>query len=148
MDLDLLDAHSRRFADALLCEYPEWAPYLQVSPYEGAEGALLVEVPAPHPGGTALLIDTENDEVTVWFAGWHEHFGAWTGDTDEESLRAALDAVRDIVEERLLAVMAMDGERWRRSWDVAPGEPVETRHGEQTRVRSWCGTYDADLTRE
>jgi hypothetical protein len=130
MDLDLLDPHSRRFADALLRELPEWAPYLQPSPYEGAEGTLLVEVPAPHPSGTALVIDTENDEVTVSFAGWHEHYGAWAGETDEDSTRAALDAVRDVVEERLLAVMAMDGEQWRRSWAVAPGERVETRHGE------------------
>jgi hypothetical protein len=147
MDLDLLDARSRRFAEALLDEFPEWAPYMQPAPYEGAKGTLLVRVPAPHPGGTELVIETENDEVTVSFAGWHEHYGAWAGETEDESTRAALDAMRDIVEERLLAVMAMDGEQWRSGWRVAPGEPVETRHGQQTRVRSWRGTYDADLTR-
>ena len=147
MDLDLLDTHSRRFAGALLHEFPEWGAYLQSSPYEGAEGTLLVEVPAPHPGGTALWIDTENGEVTVSFAGWHEHYGTWTGETDEECTRAALDAVRDIVNERRLAVMAMDGEQWRMSWSVAPGDRVETRHGESTRVRSWRGTYDAELRR-
>lgn len=148
MDLDQLNPHSRRFADALLAEFPEWEPYLRLASYEGAApGTLAVEVPPPHPAGFPLFVDTNHDEVTVTFAGWHDHYGSWTGETVEESTRAAVDVVRDIVQERRLAVLAMDGERWRRSWSLAPGQPVERRHGEQTRVRSWRGTYDADLTR-
>jgi hypothetical protein len=149
MDLDVLNPDSRRFAEALLAEFPEWEPYMRIASYDGAEpGTLEVEVPPPHSAGSPLWIDTENDEVTVRFAGWHEHYSGWDGDTGEAVAPEALGAVRDIVEERLLAVLAMDGERWRRAWQAAPGERISTRHGERTRVRSWRGTYDADLTRK
>jgi hypothetical protein len=148
LDLDLLNERSRRFAGALLREFPDWEPYLQVAAHDGVEpGTLLVEVPPPVPGASPLYVDTDAGEITVGFAGWHEHFGAWIGEDEAESTREALAAVRAVVEERLLSVLALDGERWRRSWHVAPGAPVETHHGEQTRVRSWRGTYDADLTR-
>lgn len=148
MDLDQLNPHSRRFAAALLAEFPEWAPYLRLSAYPGAApGTLEVEVPPPHPAGSPLRIDTDNAEVTVSFADWHEHYSRWAGDTEDEIVRTAVDAVRDVVEERLLSVMALKGGRPRRGWKVAPGERVETRHGDLTRVRSWRGTYDADLPR-
>jgi hypothetical protein len=148
LDLDLLNERSRRFADALLREFPEWAPYLRLAEWTDAEGGtLLVDVPPP-PGGTSpLLVNTEDGEITVAFAGWHSHYGSWTGAENEEATHEALDAIRDVVEERLLSVAAMNGEQWRRSWSVAPGEPVETRHGDRTLVRSWRGTYDAELQR-
>lgn len=149
LDLDLLDGRSRRFAQALLRAFPEWAPYLQPATHErAAPGSLLVEVPPPAPGAHPLYVDTDNGEITVAFAGWHDHYGAWAGEDDEESTRAALDDVRAIVEERWLSVLAYEDGQWRRSWRVAPGEPVETRHGNRTQVRSWRGTYDADLARD
>ena len=149
MDLDLLNERSRRFAEALLREFPGWEPYLQLAAYDGAKpGTLLVEVPPPAPGGSPLCVDTDAGEITVAFADWHDHYGAWAGEDDGDSTRAALDAVRAIVDERLLSVLALDGGKWRRGWHVAPGEPVDTHHGAETRVRSWRGTYDADLTRE
>lgn len=148
MELDLLDERSRRFAEALLREFPEWAPYLRRADDDDPEpGTLLVEVPPPPPGTGPLWIDTENEEITVAFADWHSHYTAWRDEDEEASMRDALAAIREIVEERLLSVAALNGEQWRRSWSVAPGEPVETRHGDTTRVRSWRGTYDAELTR-
>lgn len=149
MDLGLLNERSRRFAQALLREFPGWEPYLQLASHDGAApGTLVVEVPPPPPGTGPLWIDTGNGEITVAFADWHSHYGSWMDADEEEAARDALDTIRDIIDERLLSVAALDGERWRGSWSVAPGEPVETRHGETTRVRSWRGTYDADLTRD
>lgn len=148
MDLELLNPRSRAFAKALLAEFPEWEPHLRLAAWPGvAPGTLEVEVPPPHRAGSPLYIDTNNAEVTVTFAGWHEHYGSWTGDAEDAATRHALEAVREIVDERRLAVLAMDGDRWRQSWSVAPGQRVETRHGDLTRVRSWRGTYDADLER-
>jgi hypothetical protein len=147
VDLDLLNEHSRRFAEALLREFPEWAPYLRLADGREAPGTLVVEVPPPPPGTGPLWIDTGNGEITVAFADWHSHYGSLTGADDEQATRDALDAIHEIIDERLLSVAAMEGGRWRRSWSVAPGEPVETRHGDTTRVRSWRGTYDAELPR-
>lgn len=148
MDLDQLNPRSRRVARALLAEFPDWAPYLRLSAFPGhAPGTLEVEVPPAHLAGSPLHVDTDNDEVTVSFADWHEHYGGWAGDVEEESIRAAVQAVRDVVEERLLSVLALDDGRPRRAWRAAPGEPVTTRHGTLTRVRSWRGTYDAEMAR-
>ena len=149
MDYNLLNERSRRFAHALLEAFPDWEPYLRLADGEDAKpGTLVVEVPAPPSGVSPMFIDTDCGEITVAFADWHGHYGPLTWDDDEdECTRVALEVVRAIVEERLLSVMALDGEQSRRSWHVAPGEPVETRFGSLTRVRSWRGTYDADLTR-
>lgn len=147
MDIDLLDGRSSRFARALLHAFPEWEPYLRLASWEGMEpGTLFLEVPPPAHGTAPLTVDTSAGEITVGFADWHDHYGAFREDEDDGT-RAALDAVRAIVEERLLSVLALDGGQGRRGWHVAPGEPVETHHGALTRVRSWRGTYDADLTR-
>lgn len=148
MNLDLLNERSRRFARALLREFPEWEPSLRLASWDGVEpGTLLLEVPPPAPGASPLTVDTGDGEITVAFADWHDHYGSFAGEDEDDSTRAALRDVHAIVEERLLSVLALDGDQWRRGWQVAPGEPVETHHGELTRVRSWRGTYDADLTR-
>jgi hypothetical protein len=147
MDLDQLNPHSRRFAEGLLQRHPEWRHLFSLATYEGADpGTLFVEVPASHPSGVPLFIDSDGEEITVSFGIWHDHFGSWTGEPDEAATQQALDSIDDILAERMLIVAALDGEQWRASWTVSPGERIDTGRGKRTQVRSWLGTYDAELT--
>jgi hypothetical protein len=146
MNLNQLNPHSRRFAVALLQRHPTWRQLFAVATFEGADpGTLFVEVPAPHPRGAPLFIGTDAEEITVSFGIWHDHFGSWTGDADKVAVRQALDTIDDILAERMLIVAALNGEQWRASWTVAPGDEIDTGRGGRTLVRSWLGTYDAEL---
>jgi len=78
IDLDALNSVSRRFAELLFAEHPEWVPYATVPSGEGwDEGVLVVSVTSPVSLHT-LSVDTDGGEITVGFGetGWHAHFWA------------------------------------------------------------------------
>ncbi|MES3035272.1 MAG: hypothetical protein V4813_14840 [Gemmatimonadota bacterium] len=101
MDLrSRLNAYSRRFAEQLFAVYPSWEELAVVEAWPNADsGSFLVEIPSPAAPDQRLWVGTDGGEITVGFgdAGWHEHFGAWTGDDEANSFREALEEVRGIL---------------------------------------------------
>ena len=142
----ILNEYSRRFAERLFVAHPEWRPLARSDP-EGfpAPGSLLVEVPSPVTG-RGLWVRTYGDQITVDFGehGWHEHFGAESGKTEEAAFAKALAFIEDLLSERLVVVTR-----------ILFSRPAWTRAIEATRVRrpligrievrSWTGAADAML---
>ena len=123
------------------------------------------------------LIIEPGEEITVHFDGWHEHFDpdclyrdpyVDAGGLDQAALEnlegvtgaaAALATVRRIVTEAVVVVQYWQGTQWRGSALMVAGgvPPLDGMYGslratgpsgfDRITVRSWNGTYDADLER-
>jgi hypothetical protein len=140
-----MNVHDVRMADPeaffayerVLQAHPEFRPYVQVKtdadvPY------LLVRVPASVPNHADLFIDTADGELTLAFDRWHQHFNF----EEVESLLKLLD---DILNERTIIVVKMDGDKWKGSTSLKVGadrtDVVASAEG-KAYYRSWKGTYD------
>ena len=138
-----LNPYSQRFARQLFASRPQWEPLARTDP-DGSPppGSLLLEVPSP-VAGRALMIRTYGDQVTVDFGGegWHEHFGTWSGRTENDVFRVALDFIDDLVSDRIVVVTrVMFGKRlWSRA--LGANRLRRPRFG-KLEVRSWSGRLD------
>jgi hypothetical protein len=101
---DVLNEYSKQVADALIQQFPEFARLL----HEEESGGLLIEVPTCHADCT-LWISTNNDEITVGFAQWHQHFGDFG--SSGSAVQNASRFIRDFIQDRLLiGIYFRDGE--------------------------------------
>jgi hypothetical protein len=124
---------------------PAWSKEVAGDP--DSPGAVIVLVSEGSPNGP-LKIFTENDEITVAFAGMHEHFGSWTGATEQEAAIAALWFVDRILADEEVIVVGLEDGQVCRVWTASPGrelEDTEPRLGEMISVRSWSGRFDQTL---
>lgn len=149
--LDGLNEFSQRFCETLFSCFPEFRDHAKIDESQDVDpGTLVVEVPCANDKvDLGLWISTENTEVTIGFDSYHGHFGSWTGASEKESFRDAIEFVRKILHEEALAVAWFEndkplGETW-----IAPGSEVNpgsqwNSHATNVRVRSWLGTYDED----
>lgn len=141
-------------ADAaeLWAAFPEWKELARVETDDSGNQYLLIEVKSPAATciGQGLVIDTSNDEITVSFDHYHSHFDEWLGDGDQIGTLAALEFIKQLVNERVAVASWWEGEQWRGSTQIETGSPVENPSWIDTgadlrlRVRSWNGTYNAD----
>jgi hypothetical protein len=111
---------------------------------------VLVEVTPPPAANVdeGLWIDTGNDEITVGFDGYHEHFDEWAGESSPFGTQSALEFVQQIVEERVAFLSLWHDDRRVGDEVMNAGEPVEpptsTDTDDRIRVRSWRGTFNLD----
>jgi hypothetical protein len=109
-----------------------------------------VEVPSPRSqdGDPKLIVYTEDFEVTVVFASFHNHFD-WPVD-DVDLWTNALSFVGAILNEDVAAASGWNEDKWAGSWLVNRGEPISPPTNlspmKTIRVRSWNGTLNQDLT--
>jgi hypothetical protein len=147
--IDSLDAFSRRVAERLFEEHPEWAPSARLEVDDDGDQYLVVEVTPPveanvdHP----LLITTNDEEVTIGLDYYHCHFSDFTGSGDP-----ALDGLaflRAVVSDDVAVVSWWNGETWvgssllKRDNELNPmphNPPFDC-----VRIRSWRGTRNRDL---
>ncbi|HVE79654.1 MAG TPA: hypothetical protein VNA89_12355, partial [Gemmatimonadaceae bacterium] len=107
-----MNAYSQRFADRLFAAHPTWRALAAPDPAGDAPpGSLLVAVTSPGGAGE-LVLRTYGGQVTVEFGahGWHEHFGAWSGPTEDAIFDAALAFVTDILADRIAAAVGLRGD--------------------------------------
>jgi hypothetical protein len=141
-----MNEFSERFARALLDRYPAWREFIRKPRGEDQIDALYLDVPRGKGDTVMLAITTEQDEVTVSFDGWHDHFGFWPGVTEEEAFSGALDAIDAIVRDESLAVLVTRDGAWKWSSVIAPGEHVEIGEDEVAQITSWSGRFDQSIT--
>ena len=151
IDLARLNDHSRRFANLLFREWPEWLAHARYDPYEDFEKeALLVEVPRPVDGsGHGLFITTSEWEISIGFGeNFHTRFGVG-GDAEAGDFYAeAMAFLRDFVAEQVVVATASQDGEWLGAWRVdrrrEDPDDIELEAGVSLRIRSWRGTYDRD----
>ena len=146
-----MDAHSLNSASELFALFPQWRTLARTEKAEDGTEFLIVDV-APPPEANVrhgLMIDTAGGEVTVSFDHYHCHFDDWVGDGEHFGTAAALEFIRQIVNEEVAVASWWKGEEWRGSAQVAAGQKPEMHWAEdfdRIRVRSWKGTLNADLS--
>jgi len=149
-DLGQLDDFARSVAQALFATYPDWVNFARMELAEdGEKPDLVVEVPSPRSGqpGEQLGVYTEDSEVTISFASYHEHFDWPPTDTDRSM--NPLTFIAAILNEDVAAVSGWNDDKWCGSWLIEKGEaiaqPKNMNPMKLIRVRSWKGTLDQDL---
>src|SRR5512140_757752 len=98
LDLNDLDAFSRRWAGALFARYPDFQKHATVE-----HGTLSVNVPSP-VAGRSLWITSAYGGIMVGFVptAWHEHFEAEDrGIAEDQSFAEALAAVDEVITEKI-----------------------------------------------
>ncbi len=149
-----MDPFSLASAEEIFSDFPDWRPFAREEKADDGSSFLLIELPAPHEANVdhGLVIDTANQEITVAFDCYHSHFGAWVGDGPHFGTEAALEFVKQVLEERVAAVSWWQNEQWQGSAQVEAGKPPEApawRTGfNRIRVRSWKGSLNADTSTE
>ena len=138
MPLEGLDEFSEQFASRLFREFPEFERLAR------ADGRTLLLELTP-PGGSSrgsLWVSTDGDEVTIGFDRFHQHFG-WSEAPNDEAFGQALALLREILEERQVVGVVMEGAEWRESMLLEPGAWPDVAPKQWAYLRSWRGTYDA-----
>jgi hypothetical protein len=139
--------------EALLEVFPEWRAVASREVDEWGSEYVVVYVEAPPEADVqrGLRIDTADDEVTVAFDFYHEHFDDWAGQSGPGETQSALQFVQQIVEERVAVVSWWRDDQWAGSSVTeagVPPEPPESRTWtvppNRVRVRSWSGTFNLD----
>ncbi len=138
-------------AEEILAAFPEWRTLTRTEEADDGDTFLALEVVPPLEANVehGLVIDTSNGEVTVGFDHYHSHFEQWVGDGEHFGTQAALQFVKQILEERVAVVSWWHNEEWRGSsqFEVGspPQEPTWSTDYNRVRVRSWKGTFNADV---
>jgi hypothetical protein len=135
-----LDDFSKEFLNRLFRTFPEFKQHSTIKEYENHDRTyLFVEIPSPSENKVTLWISTHEGEVTVGFDWYHSHF-SYSG-SDEEDYIEAEAFMKDILNERLVAVAIIANSVLKYSNTCNPDEVPVLKDYETLRVRSWKGTY-------
>jgi hypothetical protein len=141
-----LDEFSQRVADRLFSRHPEWKGRETRVP----EGFFDLEIPAPAEANTehGLVISTRNEELTVGFDAYHDHFMC-IPEIDSDEVESGLSLIEQILSEKVVALSFWKDGKARSATRMDAGEkPDFSRFAKDTdlvRIRSWLGTYSADI---
>lgn len=146
----LEEGPARTSAEALFEAFPEWRAFARREVGERGSEYIVVKVEPPPEADVecGLRIDTANDEITVEFDFYHQHFDDWAGESSPFGTESALEFVRQILEQRVAIVSW-----WRDDECVAssttnvgvpPEQPTWLGAYDRLRVRSWRGTFNVD----
>ena len=151
MDESQLNPFSRTVARDLFAAFPEWRCLARVDHSESVNsGCLSLEVPNVKSDG-ALRIDTTDEEVTIGFDRWHEHFNKHDhyiefGESQpNHALLAAIETLKEFTTDKRIVQVTMSGDRWCGSRLIeAQTKPDLTALSLEQFVytRSWSGIYD------
>ena len=144
MEHDSLNEFSSAFSVALFERHPAWLEFGRVDESAEQPGSLIVEVPSPAESDPQdLWILTDEDEVTVGFDRYHWHFNDYDA-TDAELFNQVLAFVEDILEERTIIGVVMEGDRWRSAEALKLGAEFVVPEGYVGYLRSWRGSHNVD----
>jgi hypothetical protein len=145
-----MDAFSLAAANEIFDAFPKWRALAREEPADNGNSFLVVEVTPPASSNVehGLVIDTDNEEITVGFDCYHCHFDTWVGDGEHFGTQAALEFVKQIISERVSVVSWWHDDKWRGSSQLAAGaspeQPSWQSSFNRVRIRSWKGSYNAD----
>jgi hypothetical protein len=152
--IELLEPFSRQMAEDLFSVFPSWTDHLSVIS-EAGENYLKVLVPAPaeSKGGPLEVYSSDDQEVTVCYAGTHGHFLSVLGDA--QGTDGAIGFIRKIVDEQCVVVSYIWlGDATVQAGFISSGSVPADKipranykyyYTTSMRVRSWRGNYDAEF---
>lgn len=147
-----MDPFSLAAADEIFAAFPEWRALAREEQADDGTCFLVIEVKAPLEANVehGLIVDTQNREVTVGFDCYHSHFDQWVGDGDHFGTQAALEFIKQVLNERVAVVSWWQDEKWCGSSQVeagtSPQPPWWQTRFNRIRIRSWKGTLNADIS--
>ena len=141
-----LNSYSKRFAEALFTELPQFRENARRDDRPQVDdGSLIVEYrPPPEREESLFWLSTYGEEITIGFGEFHDHFEWPEPDHDP------IGFIRDLMADRLVIVDKMRGKTWRGSTTLSPNEePDVAKLGwrEVYHVRSWSGRLDRVVSR-
>lgn len=145
-----MDSQSQHAMSALFESFPDWRSLARTERAEDGTDFLVLEI-APPPGADVqhcLTVDTAGGEVTVSFDYYHAHFNESIGDGERFGTTAAVEFIRQIVNEKVAIVSWWKGDEWRASAESSAGSHPEMNWAsdfDRIRIRSWRGTLNADI---
>jgi predicted RNA-binding Zn-ribbon protein involved in translation (DUF1610 family) len=154
-----MDKFSRLIAAHAFARFPEWRQRVRRVPSSDGTVALLLELPAPAEARVecGLSLSTEDREITISFAAWHEHLQGTRRHerrpgSPEDRARAAWQSAEqfldDLCAERTVVASWWFESHWRSSRCAPAGSPLEEpdhSYSNRRRVRSWKGTFNEDV---
>lgn len=146
---ELLDDYSKGFASRLFIEFPQYQKYTQVKKDDDHchESYLYIEIPCPSNTDSQLWISTEDNEITVGFGGYHTHFGY--NDDREEDYEEAINFIKEIINEKLIIIVARKDEIESFSTYIKCNEiSTVIKKGDNIEsivLKSWNGTYNKEI---
>lgn len=146
-----MDSFSISSANEIFAAFPEWQAVAREGQADDGSSFLVIEINPPVEADVecGLVIDTSNQEITVGFDCYHSHFDKWVGDGNHFGTQAALHFVEQIVSEQVAVISWWQGEQWRGSSQLEAGAPPEQpqwqTHFDRIRIRSWKGSFNADI---
>lgn len=142
MDYDALDKRSRRFAARLFSIFPDWEPSAEVI-RDTRTGGTAFQLAIPQPGTDRVLsVDTLDDEITICFGEYHEHFGSFLGIDADEAAIQAIETIQDVLSDKQIVSVSYREGRWIRSSLDRPEERPVAEPNSTTFVYSWSGAHD------
>jgi hypothetical protein len=146
----LMDDYSLAVAKELFAAFPQWQALARTEPADDGGSFLTLEVAPPKQANVEypLMIQTENREITVGFDYSHAHFDQWADDGTDAGIDTAEHFVRQIIEEQIAVFSWWLDEQWRGSSYLEAGTAPKVPSwstSNRIRVRSWRGTFNADI---
>jgi hypothetical protein len=146
-----MDSFSLAAADEIFAAFPDWRSFGREEKTQDETSFLIIKVMPPKEANVehGLVVDTSNQEITVGFDCYHSHFDHWVGDGSHFGTQAALEFVKQIVNEQVAVVSWWLDNEWRGSSQLEAGASPETPSFQtsfnRVRIRSWKGSLNADI---
>jgi hypothetical protein len=145
-----MDRFSEQAAEEFLAVFPEWRQFARTEQRGDGDSYFVLEVDPPAQAAVdhGLLVHTDNEEVTVGFDFYHSHFDSAIGDGEHFGTAAAVEFVRQIIMERVAVASWWLDDAWKGSSQIEAGaQPTDSfaKEYNRIRVRSWKGTFNADI---
>lgn len=147
-----MDNFLNRATEKLFSRYPQWRGLETIEKTERGVPLVRLAVNAPPEADTehGLRITIDDREMTIGFDAYHDHFSEIVGDGKHQEIAYAMHFLSNLLAEKVVAVSWWDHETWRGSRQMRAGEkpdlsPEYTGSFNQIRIRSWKGTYNADI---
>jgi hypothetical protein len=140
---------SKRFLEFVGAENPQLASCFReaIDKNGNPTGFALAEISAPNPDAASpLWITTEDDEITIGFDAYHQHFGPWAEENELVNFKDSLLTIARIKEdEYVVASWWLDG-KWAGSMLADIGQQIDrpnfVSESARLQIRSWTGKKD------
>jgi hypothetical protein len=140
---------SKRFLEFVGVKNPQLASlFREATDKDGnPTGFALAEIPAPNTNAASpLWITTEDDEITIGFDAYHQHFGPWAEENESVNFEDSLLTIERIRNDELVvASWWLDG-KWTGSiladFTQQIDRPNFVSESAMLQIRSWTGKKD------
>jgi len=140
MELEKLSKFSKTIYDLLSTYYPQWIPLMNNMPSN--KEAFEVEIPAPPHIRVPLIIDTDEERLSVFFDDHHQHF-VWQDVPYIETFYEAKEMIDAILDGTYLSASFIRNGKWSgsASLNITELDEFKKEYPFYNRIVSWKQAY-------